>query len=243
LGLAQGLTEFLPVSSSGHLVILGHFFPEVFSKPITFGVLLHLATLLALIFYFWRDWKKIISVKLFLPVIIATIATVVFVFPLRPFIEDSFKNPKIAGAMLVITGFLLLFASLRKNNKEENINFKKAGFIGFIQGLAILPGISRSGATISAGIFSGLKSGTAAYFSFLIAVPAILAAVILEAKNLTNIPDNLAFPYVFGFFIAFLSGFFSLRFLIKLISLDQRKLIYFAYYCWLAGLTALILVK
>ncbi|NMB92229.1 MAG: undecaprenyl-diphosphate phosphatase [Parcubacteria group bacterium] len=243
LGLVQGLTEFLPISSSAHLVIMQEFFPIFKNSAVVFDLVLHLGSVLALLIFFLKDIKQILSSKkLIVNLILATIITVVIVFPFKSIIEKSFQNTKLAGLLLIITAIILFLASQRKNNNQEEINPKKAIVIGLGQALAVFPGISRSGTTISFGIFSGLKVKEAFQFSFLLAIPAILGASILETKNVINISPELILPSILGLLISFLVGLIALKWLFKFLSLNQRNLKYFAFYCLVVGILTMILL-
>lgn len=241
LGLIQGLTEFLPVSSSGHLVIAQHFLPLVSQQPVVLDIILHLGSLLALLIYFLPKLKNILKNKnLIIKVIVATLITVIIVFPFRKIIEDLFFKPYLSGIMLIITGIILLFASNKKENNKDIVGFKEAIIIGVSQAFAVLPGISRSGITISSGILSGLKSNVAIEFSFLLAIPIIAGAVILKIPEITSLSSDSLLIYSFGFIISFIVSLFTLKFLTKLLKINQNKLIYFAYYCFLIGLLVIL---
>lgn len=241
LGLVQGLTEFLPVSSSGHLVIIQHFLPLINQQPVILDMMLHLGSLLALLVYFWPKRKNILSNwKLISLVIIATILTAIIIFPFKKIVEATFFNPQFAGAMLIITGFILFFASRKRNNSKERIGLKESIIVGLSQALAVFPGISRSGITISSGIFSGLKSNVATEFSFLLAIPLIAGAAVLEMPKIISISSDLLLIYFIGFFVSFVVSLFSFKLLMKILKLNQKKLVYFAYYCWLIGLIVIL---
>jgi len=241
LGLIQGLTEFLPVSSSGHLVIIQHFLPLVNQQPVVLDMMLHLGSLLALFVYFLPKRENIfVDRKLISGIILATIITVVIVFPFRKTIETSFSNPRFAGLMLLFSGIVLFLASRKKDNNKDKVGLKESIPVGLSQALAVFPGISRSGLTISAGIGSGLKSEKAAEFSFLLAVPIIVGAAILEMPKVISVPFGLLLIYFIGFFISFFVSLFSLRFLTKILKLNQKRLVYFAYYCLFVGLTVVL---
>ena len=243
LGIIQGLTEFFPISSSGHLVILQSFFPQIQANAVAFDLILHLGTVSALIIYFFKDFKQILaSKKLIFNLILASVITAILVLPFKDLVENSFKSPKLAGLMLVATGFILYLASRKTNNTDEEINYKKSVLIGVGQALAVLPGLSRSGTTISFGIFSGLKSKEAARFSFLLAIPTILGASLLEIKELANLPSVLTLPSLFGFFTSLICGLITIKWLVKILALNQRNLIYFAIYCFGVGILTIILV-
>ena len=182
-GIVQGLTEFLPVSSSGHLVVLHHFFG--YNQPqFTFDIFLHIGTLFAVLVYFRRDIIDMLKrrPRLLMYVILATIPTALIGFLFIDLVEGLFQNIKLVGLMLFVTAGFLFIAdkvSASKSNTGK-LSVVKAIGIGVIQGLAIAPGISRSGLTISSGILFGLDKNEAIRFSFLLAIPAILGALILQ---------------------------------------------------------------
>jgi undecaprenyl-diphosphatase len=243
LGILQGLTEFFPVSSSAHLVVAQQFFPRLAEQPLLLDIILHFGTLLALLVFFWQDIKKLFQEpKKLLPIIYATIVTIVVAYPFKNIIEQSFTSPKFAGAMLIITAIILFFASQRKNNQKQEIDNRSAVQIGVAQAMATLPGISRSGMTISAGIFLGLETLTAFKFSFLLAIPAIAGAGFLEIFDLQHTSSQILFSYFWGFLFAFLIGFWTLKFLINKVSLSQKNLFYFSLYCLFAGFLTLVIL-
>jgi undecaprenyl-diphosphatase len=243
LGIIQGLTEFFPVSSSAHLVIAQQFFPRLAESPLLLDVILHFGTLLALVVFFWQDIKKLFQEpKKLLPIIYATIITVIIAYPFKNLIEKAFTSPKFAGAMLIVTAIILFLASQRKNNLEHEIDSKKAIKIGVAQAIATLPGISRSGMTICTGIFLGLETLAAFKFSFLLAIPAIAGAGLIKLIDLQHASTQLMSSYFFGFLFAFLTGFWALKFLIKKVSLNQKNLLYFALYCLFVGFAAIFFI-
>lgn len=243
LGVIQGLTEFFPVSSSAHLVIFQHFFPQINQQPVIFDVILHLGSLIALIIFFWPQKQTVLrDKKLLIYLLTATLLTVILVLPFKNIVENSFSQPKLASLLLLFTGIILIGASFYQKNSQENPNWHSTLIIGLSQALAVFPGISRSGITISAGIFSGLKSKAAARFSFLLAIPLLLAAVISKLPDIFQSPSGLVLPYVIGFIVSFLVSSMSLKFLTKLLSLNQRKLIFFAIYCEIFGAAVLFLL-
>lgn len=243
LGILQGLTEFLPVSSSAHLVIAQQFFPRLAESPLLLDIILHFGTLLALLVFFWQDIKKLfLEPKKLLPIIYATIITAIIAFPFKSLIEKAFSSPKFAGAMLIITAIILFFASQKKNNQKQEVDSKTAARIGFFQAIATLPGISRSGITISAGIFLGLETLVAFKFSFLLAIPTIAGAGILGLFDLNKTSNQLIWPYLFGFLCSFLAGLWALKFLMKKISSNQKNLLYFGLYCLFVGFLTLFIL-
>lgn len=236
LGILQGITEFLPVSSSGHLVIAQQFFPRLNEQPLLLNIILHLGTLLAILVYFRSEIKKLfLEPKKLLPIICATIVTVAIVFLFKNLIRSAFISSKFAGAMLIVTAIILFFASQKKDNQKQEVAPKSAIKIGIAQALAVLPGISRSGMTISTGIFLGIQTLVAFRFSFLLAIPVMFGAGILELSELRFASSQLMVSYFFGFVFSFLAGFWAIKFLMVKISKDHKKLIYFSLYCFLLG--------
>lgn len=260
LGLLQGLTEFIPVSSSAHLVLVPWLFGWVPPDPrfvVPFDTVLHLGTLAALLIVFWRDYvalavawqrsvrQRSLAVPLSRPawaLIIGTIPAAALGFFAADFFEGLFAVPGWAAAFLIVTGLLLLAGErwIGQSRTLEQLGAHHALFIGLFQGLAIAPGISRSGATISAGRFLGLQRGEAARFSFLLAIPAISGAGALQAAKLARsglMGQNLDLLIV-GFFAALVSGYLIIRFLLSY--LRRHSLLPFAAYCCAFGLVGLV---
>ena len=236
LGILQGFTEFLPVSSSGHLVLVQSLIPG-FSQPgILFDVFLHFGTLFAVLFFFRKKIFEL-SWKYVLYIVIATIPAVLIGFFLKDSIEILFSSVEIVGIALIITG-LLNFLTHKHKEEIKELDSKKSVFVGFIQGFAIIPGISRSGSTIFAGIKSGLSSKDAAEFSFLISVPAIVGANVLEIYSSWGESINYV-PYLIGFISAFISGIFAIKLVLKF--LEEKKFKIFAFYCLILGLITLLI--
>lgn len=260
LGLIQGVTEFIPVSSSGHLVLVPHLLG--WEEPsVAFDVLLHTGTLLALIIYFRnevlqllkaffasiieKDFKKDFERKLAWLIIIGTLPAVIMALLFKDFFESLFALPLRVSCLLITTGVILL-SSERMSPKKRDLNkitIIDSLVIGFAQGLAIAPGISRSGATISVGLLRGLKRESAARYSFLLSIPIILAATANKIKDLMVLSQSnntTALSCFLGFFAATVSGYFSIKYLLKF--LQKGKLNVFAYYCFVFGITTLILI-
>lgn len=237
LGIVQGLTEFLPVSSSGHLVLGGHLLTNYRQPGVFFEALLHAGTLLAILFYFKKDIIKLDRKYIFF-LIVGSIPAAVFGYLFNPFFERLFENPRLVGFALLLTGVFNLMTD-KKVKKEDKLNLKKSTIVGFFQALAIIPGISRSGSTIFAGTRAGMKKQEAAKFSFLLSVPAVVGANILQfAKYGGSLKGNLL-SYLAGFVFSFIAGFFAIKVVLK--SLRERKFKYFAYYCFLVGIATIIL--
>lgn len=242
-GFIQGVTEFLPVSSSGHLFLFSNLFK--YEVSLNFAIWLHVATLFALILYLRKEifaltagvfrlkpesWKTLIALG------VGTIPAAVIGFLIKDRLEALFSNSTSIGVCLLITGSFL-FASdfLPEKNSLTfgDIGAKYAFIIGLFQGVALLPGISRSGVTLVGALLIGLKREDAFRFSFLLSIPAILGSSLIEMKNL-----SFTLPMVFGFFAAFFTAFLSLWILKKLTML--KKLRYFAFYCWVIGILAIV---
>jgi undecaprenyl-diphosphatase len=236
LGLVQGFTEFLPVSSSGHLVIFQRLLPS-FSQPgVLFDVTLHFGTLFAVLFFFRKEIFKL-SPKYLGYLVLGTIPVVIIGFFFKDQIEGLFNSVKLVGAALLITAFLNFFTSKKREGKKE-INGFFAFVIGIFQAIAIIPGISRSGATIFAGVNLGMERKKAATFSFLLSVPAILGANLLEIISNLGKPVDFGF-YSIGFIFAFLAGFLAIGLVLKLLQSSRYRLL--SYYCIALGVVALLL--
>lgn len=255
LGIIQGLTEFLPISSSGHLVLAEHFLK--FQQPnIVFKVILHLGSLFAVLIYFRKEIISILKSliyfrlkdienrnnrKVALYIAITTLVTGVIGFFFKDFLEKTFNMIYIPSVLLLVTGLILMLSDKieAKQNNSYQLGVKNSIFIGLVQTFAILPGISRSGTTIAAGIFSGLKREAAARYSFLISIPAILGANLLKIPEIVNLQSDLIINYLAGSISAFISGYIVIALLIRMVK--KQKLKYFSYYCWLIGISTIIL--
>ncbi|MBK54202.1 MAG: hypothetical protein CMG58_06320 [Candidatus Marinimicrobia bacterium] len=244
IGIVQGLTEFLPISSSGHLVILQKLLKIDLPGNLV-EVSTHLGTLLSIILIYKNDIYDLISSfkssktkDYILLVVIATIPSVVFVLIAKSFILTIFESSRSVSFALIFTG-IILFISHYGNYTIKKLNISKGMIIGIFQALAILPGISRSGMTISIALLLGIKNVEAAKFSFMLAIPAIFGAAILTlVETDLNEIDDLIFPLIVAAFIAFLSGYYALKFLIKI--LNNGKFYYFSIYCIFLGIISLM---
>ena len=244
IGLVQGLTEFLPISSSGHLVILQKLL-KINLPGNLIEVSAHLGTLLSIILIYKNDiYDLIISFKssktkdYIILVAIATIPSVVFVLIAKSFILTLFESSRSVSFALIFTG-IILFISHYGNYTIKKLNISKGLIIGIFQALAILPGISRSGMTISIALLLGIKNVEAAKFSFMLAIPAIFGATILTLLETDlNEIDDLILPLIIAAFVAFLSGYYALKFLIKI--LNNGKFYYFSIYCIFLGIISLL---
>jgi len=247
LGIIQGLTEFLPVSSSGHLVlteaILG-----VRSEGVTFELMVHVGSLVAVLIYFRRKIFALIAAifdstrtrerKMLLYLILATIPIVLGGLLLIGFIRTAFSSPVLASVFLFVTG-LILFSTRFARPSHAHIGPARALIIGVAQVLALLPGISRSGSTISAGLIAGVEPAEAAEFSFLLSIPAILGALVLKWRDLVAVDTSLIPQYVTGTVVSFLCSLLAVYAVLRLVR--RGKFIYFSYYCFAAGALGLYL--
>lgn len=241
LGMVQGLTEFIPVSSSGHLVI----FQQIFGlqgSPLTFDVLVHLGTLLAVFVAFWSDIAAILKrpfSRLTYLIIVGCIPAGLMGYFLQPLFEKAFQSLLVVGIGLLITGCILKYSEMISHNllnmKEiEDTTYLDALFIGVLQGIAIVPGISRSGSTIAGGLLRGLDRTFAARYSFLVAIPIILGAGLVELKDFsaTAITGSIL-PYIIGPLTAAGFGYLAIKIVLNLVR--NGRLSVFSYYCWVVG--------
>jgi undecaprenyl-diphosphatase len=241
-GIVQGITEFLPISSSGHLVILHNLFG--YKEPqLLFNLFLHAGTLLAVLAYFHKDIINMLTKdrRLFLAVIIGSLPTALIGYFFKDIFESLFANIVIVGIMLYVTAGFLFLADIA-GQRKEGISFNSPGvfksiIIGIIQGISIIPGISRSGSTISGAMLLNIDKKMAVKFSFLLSIPAILGALILKLSDLNNTGITYLPQMMAGTLFAFLFGLGAIYLLIK--TVIKGKLKFFAIYCLLAG-TAVI---
>lgn len=244
LGLIQGLCEFLPISSSGHLVLISTLFGV--ENSLFVSIVLHLATLLAVIIVMRKEIFYLIKHPLSnqaISVVIATIITCAMAIVLMPFITSSFEGKFLPIAFLLSA--ILLFLSSRLKEGENDINYKNAVWIGLAQGFAIFPGLSRSGTTISAGLFAKCKGEESAKFSFLISIPIILASLFFEVVEIICSEEIIQVNWAglaLAFVIAFAVGLLTIKFMLKLTKKGNFK--YFAIYLvFLSILSALLMWK
>jgi len=242
-GLIQGTTEFLPVSSSGHLFLARNFLGMNFGTE--YVVLLHAGTLLAVIFFFWRDLKDIITGlftgkmsawKLFFALIAGSVPAAVLGILGQDFLEQHLTGNLVIGASLIVTGVLLFLSDRFKQGRYSiaDIGLKLAFLIGIFQALAIVPGISRSGLTLVGTLLLGVKREDAFKFSFLLSIPVILGGALLEMDAITQVQNGL-----WGFAVAAASGFFAL-WLLQILT-RSKKLKYFSFYCWAIGTFSIVM--
>lgn len=263
LGVIQGLTEFLPVSSSGHLAVSQQLLKVPEDKILFFTVMLHLGTLLSIFVVYAKDIMAIISEffaiigevirgkgirlnnehrKLGVLIIIATIPTGLMGVFLNDIFASFYSSTLIIGISLMITGTLLWIAEKNSSGTRsiKHMNGMDALIVGIFQGIAITPGISRSGSTIVGSLFRGLNKELATKFSFLISIPVILGATLLELKEVFEVGmGDITIPIlVAGVLAAFISGLFAIRTLINFIK--KEKLYYFSFYTWIVGTIVIV---
>ena len=263
MGIVQGLSEFLPISSSAHLVFTSNFY-KVFkgieivqqsNEEVFFDIMVHLGTLVAVLIFFRKDVMQIITAmwtalksknwtnteaKLGLYIIAGTIVTIILALPIHEIAEKLVYAPNIVGILLFITGFVLLYSEYLSKNipaKIDDVDLKRGGGIGLAQGLAALPGFSRSGWTIATGLFNGLDRTTAARYSFLLSIPIILGASMVYP--LVKIDINEAASYNWsaitaGTIVSAVVGYLCIKYFMKFIS--KFSLAIFGYYCIIAGI-------
>ena len=258
LGIIQGITEWLPISSSGHLVIFKHLFG--LQTDVFLDVMLHYGSLLVIIIVFYKDILKIIlSIftkrfrryrKLFYFMIIGSVPIAILGYSFHDIFESLFSDIFIVAIALLITGLLLFLTRFKTQQITKNIKSKqlqrsknntlKSLTIGIIQAVAIIPGISRSGSTISTSILLGIGRKESARFSFLLAIPALLGAVLYETHTSPNLVFNQSYllPLLIGTIVSVIVGYISLKWLLKVI--NKGKLYKFAYYCWIVGIIILV---
>ena len=268
MGILQGITEFLPISSSGHLALFQHFFggEALADNQLFFSVMLHFGTLVSVFIYYWKDiWAMILEFfamlgdlfrkkegkrqsaqtpparRMVLLVIVATLPLFA-VLPVKDLIEKATGSVFFVSVALLATGFLLFFSDrfARGRKDDRTATVKDALLVGCAQAVGTLPGISRSGMTISAGMLRGYDRTFAVRFSFIMSLPAVFGATILELKDAIEAGlDVSLLPYCFvGMVVSAVVGWFAIR-LVNLLA-EKGKFGAFAYYCWAVGLVSLI---
>ena len=241
LGIIQGLTEFFPVSSSGHLVIMQSFI-GVSGQEVALSAVLHLGTICALILFFFKDILGVFkNIKLLFLILIVTIITGIIGVLGKDFFESLFSSPKLVALALIITGIILILTQKFKEAKKDTVDFKDALFLGVMQAIAIIPGISRSGITISALLFRKIDRETAFKFSFLASIPAVLGANFLEARKIEFVLRTGFSNFFAGFLSSLLVGIIAL-WVLKFI-LRKAKFHYFGYYCIIIAIITLLFIR
>ena len=265
LGLVQGIAEFLPISSSGHLSLFQHFF-GLTEAGLFFDVLLHLGTLIAIFVYYWRDIVNLVKAflrlvtglfskkkkgarkgrkdpgaRMILMLIVATLPLFV-ILPIKDKVESLYSNTIFVGCALIVTGCILFFSDRMAKGKKtvRSATLLDALLVGVGQAVAVVPGLSRSGTTISAGMLRGFSRKFAVRFSVLLSIPAVLGANIISIGDAVaaGIDTSLLPAYIAGTVVAAVSGYFAIRLVNSLA--DKGKFGSFAYYCWGIGAAAVI---
>jgi len=259
LGIVQGLAEFLPISSSGHLALLQYFFGVDEGDALTFAVMLHVGTLISVFAVYWKDITALLyelgmvfkdiftgkgprieanpTRKLGFLIIVATIPTGLIGILLKDVFETMYGSLTAIGIGFLLTGTILFVAERIGSNKNsiKEMKFRSAAFVGICQGIAIWPGISRSGTTIFGSLICGLTRESAVKFVFLISIPAILGATLLDAREGL---DAISAPVIIGMSVSAVSGFVAIKTMIKAVS--NKKLFGFSLYTWGLGIVVLI---
>ncbi|MDN5199993.1 undecaprenyl-diphosphate phosphatase [Fulvivirgaceae bacterium BMA10] len=249
LGITQGLTEFLPISSSGHIELVKAILGTEIKDDVTFTVVVHGGTVLSTIVVFWKDIKKLLgdffkfksneSTHYIYKLAVSAIPVAIIGLKFKDEIEQLFfGNVLLVGFMLIITGALLTFTYFsREHNK--NVSYGRAIIIGLAQAFALLPGISRSGSTIATSLLVGVKKEAATKFSFLMVLAPIIGANLKDVFSGELSQGGVEpLPLLIGFIAAFVSGLFACKWMIKIV--NRGKLIYFAIYCFIVGTIAIV---
>lgn len=254
LGLLQGLTEYLPVSSSGHLAIGSELFGIEGEVNLTFTIAVHVATVMSTLVILWKEidwifrglfkWEMNAETKYVLNIVISMIPVGIVGVFFKDYVEEVFGSGlSIVGYMLFVTAALLTFSYYAKPRQKETIGWRDASVIGIAQACAVMPGLSRSGSTIATGLLLGCKKESLAQFSFLMVIPPILGEALLDVvkglKGEEAFGGIDALPLTVGFLAAFVSGCLACKWMINIVK--KGKLIYFAIYCAIAGIFALLI--
>ena len=252
MGIVQGLTEYLPVSSSGHLAIISNFFGIDGEESLMFTIAVHVATVLSTLVMLWKEIDWILKglfkfqmndeTKYVLNIILSMIPVGIVGVFFKDKIEEVFGSGLlIVGAMLILTAALLIFSYYAKPRQKERISMWDAFVIGVAQACAVMPGLSRSGSTIATGLMLGNKKEKLAQFSFLMVIPPILGEALLDimkaVKGEEVMGDIGLLPLCVGFLAAFLSGCFACKLMISVVK--KGKLVYFGIYCAIVGVLVL----
>lgn len=250
LGIVQGLTEFLPVSSSGHLCLAREIMGVNLTESLTFDVTLHAATVLSTIVVLWREiWRLLKGAFVFsgrineeqsyiLKILLSMIPIGIVGFCFKSYIDTLSDKVWVVGVLLLCTAALLTFAYKAKQRKKATISYRDAFIIGLAQAVAVMPGLSRSGSTIATGLLLGNEKSAVSHFSFLMVLPPILGNALLDMVKGDFGGDVEFLPLLAGFVTAFVVGYFACRFMIEIVK--RGKLIWFAVYCAVIGLIAIV---
>lgn len=256
LGIIQGLTEYLPVSSSGHLTIASHLFGIEGEENLAFTVAVHVATVLSTLVILWKEIAWIFrglfrfqyndETRYVANIVVSMIPVGIVGVFFKDKVEEVFGSGLvIVGAMLIVTALLLTFSYYAKPRAKENISIKDAFIIGLAQAVAVLPGLSRSGSTIATGLLLGNNKARLAQFSFLMVIPPILGEALLDTMKMVKhgtaavMGDISLGVLAVGFIAAFVSGCVACKWMINIVK--RGKLVYFAIYCVIVGVITLLL--
>lgn len=262
MGIVQGLSEFLPISSSAHLVFTSNFYKVIkgleivqeSNEEIFFDIMLHFGTLIAVLIYFRKEIFEILkalfnslktkdftdkNTKMGLYILLGTIITVIVAFPMEKVAEKLVYSPSIVSILLIITGFILFYSEYRskKTATKSEIDLKSSIMIALAQGLAVLPGFSRSGWTIATGLFNGLDRLTSAKYSFLLSIPIILGASMVYPFIKIDFHEAVTYNWVsiiLGTFVSAVVGYLCIKYFLKFIA--KFSLAIFGYYCIIMGI-------
>jgi len=249
MGTVQGLGEFLPISSSAHLVLVPWLF-QWQDPGLTFDIALHFGTLIAVVIYFWRDWLHLLAKgfsaarssqgKLFWYLVAATIPGALVGFLLESYAETIFRNPFLIAFMLIALGVILYWADRKgaKNTEISNITFKTSFLIGISQALAIIPGVSRSGITMTTGLLLGLTRAGATRFSFLLSAPIIFGAAVVKMPHVLSHPEMITLNFLLGIIVSCITGLASIGFLLRYV--QTRTFLPFVWYRFILGALVII---
>ena len=256
LGLIQGICEFLPISSSGHLLLARLLLGIQTDTPAMkmLDILLHVGTLVPVIVIFWKDWIKMIchpiKDKSFIMLVFASVPTLLIYVAAKILFDEVdgfavFDNGWFLGASFLLTALFLIicdYSSRSALRRKSEVSFKSAVCMGLFQGIGMIPGISRSGSTITGGVLTGLRKDTAARFSFIMSAPAILGSLIMEGKDALEegyLNEIEVIPTLVGVVVAGIAGFIAIRFMLKIISTVPMG--YFALYLAVIGVAYLLM--
>jgi undecaprenyl-diphosphatase len=253
LGIVQGLTEYLPVSSSGHLAIASNFFGINGEDSLMFTVAVHVATVLSTLVMLWNeiDWilkglfkfEMNAETKYALNILVSMIPVGIVGLFFKDKVEEAFGSGLlVVGVMLLVTAVLLIFSFYARPRQKERLSLRDAFVIGLAQACAVMPGLSRSGSTIATGLMLGNKKEMLAQFSFLMVIPPILGEALLDILKAVKGADVMGgvgmLPLCVGFMAAFISGCFACKLMINIVK--KGKLVYFGIYCAIVGLAIMI---
>lgn len=248
MGIVQGLTEFLPVSSSGHLALARHILGAGEAQDVAFEVAVHAGTLVAVVIFFWGRILDLLSDaargkgegrRWLLYVVIATIPAGVVGLTIKDSVEALFNNIALVGAAWIFTAIVLLAAERWATSRVEAgvMGVWRALAIGVAQAVAILPGVSRSGSTISAGLLVGVERKQSVGFSFILSLPVVAGAIVLTLKDWEEGAVTLGMPHLVGALTALISGYLAIALMLRVV--EARKMKWFAYYCLILGVVTL----